>query len=173
MWIFLASLAVLFAASVAAYLVVRARAEVWPPPDMPALPRGLWVSTVVILISSGTIQGALASIRRGRYGALIGLLLITTLLGLVFLVSQAVNWAWLISLQATASAGLYMFTFYMLTALHGLHVIGGLGLLVVVTAKAFVGRYSAGDHTGVRHAAMYWHFLDGVWLVMFVLLFLV
>ncbi|HUU82635.1 MAG TPA: heme-copper oxidase subunit III [Phycisphaerae bacterium] len=174
MWIFLASLTVLFAACVAGYLVVRSRAEAWPPPDMPALPWGLWVSTCVILISSGTIQWALAGVRRNRYGALIGAMLITTLLGLVFLVSQAVNWAWLIAINATVeTGGLYIFTFYLLTGLHALHVIGGMVFLVIVTARSWEGRYSATHHAGVQYAAMYWHFLDGVWLFMFVLLFLV
>ncbi len=173
MWMFLASLAVLFAASLAGYLVVRARADVWPPPDMPNLPRGLWLSTGLILLSSVTIQWALASIRRNRYGALIGLLLITVLLALVFLVSQAANWAWLISLHATAQTGLYMFTFYLLTGLHALHVVGGMVLLFTITARAFAGRYNANFHPGVKYAAMYWHFLDVVWLVMFALMFLV
>lgn len=189
MWIFIASLSTLFAASLVGYLVVRSRALVWPPPDMPRLPAGLWVSTAVILLCSASIHWALSSIRRDRHGMLIGALLITLLLGLVFLVSQAVNWAWLISLNATIShameaaadasdaaarAGpLYLFTFYVLTALHGLHVIGGMGLLLAVTARAFSGRYSSAYHPGVKYAAMYWHFLDAVWLVMFVLLFLI
>jgi heme/copper-type cytochrome/quinol oxidase subunit 3 len=66
-----------------------------------------------------------------------------------------------------------MFTFYLLTGLHALHVIGGMVLLGAVTAKAFAGRYSATYHPGVTYAAMYWHFLDVVWLVMFVLIFLI
>ena len=173
MWLFLGSLTMLFAASITGYLVVRSRSEVWPPEGMPSLPAGLWISTVTILCCSGTIHWALASARGNKYGELIGSLLVTSLLGLVFLVSQTVNWAWLISIQATVSTGLYMFTFYMLTGLHGLHVVGGLVLLGVVTAKAFAGRYTAEYYPGVKYAAMYWHFLDVVWIVMFVLMFLI
>jgi cytochrome c oxidase subunit 3 len=173
MWLLILSLSILFAASIGGYLVVRSRAEAWPPPGMPALPSGLWVSTIVILISSGTIQAALVSARRNLYGLLIGAMLVTTLLGLVFLASQAVNWAWLISIRATAATGLYMFTFYLLTGLHAAHVMGGLVLLTTVTVKSFRGRYTAAYHPGVKYAAMYWHFLDVVWVVMFVLLFLV
>jgi len=172
MALFLLTLTVLFAASIAGYLVVRSRAEAWPPADMPELPAGLWVSTLVILASSGTMHGALLSVRRNAYGALIGCMLITTLLGVAFLVSQAANWLWLIGIHATARTGLYMFMFYALTGLHGLHVIGGLALLGTVTARAFLGRYTAEHHPGVTYATMYWHFLDVVWLVMFVLLFL-
>jgi len=173
MWLFLLSLGILFAAATGGYLLLRVRAEAWPPPGMPALPAGLWLSTALVLLISAAIQWALLSVRRDRSGTLIGALLITTLLALLFLVSQAVNWAWLIAMHATAGASLYLFTFYLLTGLHGAHVLGGLGLQAVVTARAFAGRYSAAHHAGVKYAAMYWHFLDVVWLVLFTLLFLV
>jgi cytochrome c oxidase subunit 3 len=172
MALFLLSLSILFLASIIGYLIVRARADVWPPPGMPHLPRGLWVSTIVLLISSGTMHAALTAIRRGNAGALIGTMLITTLLGVVFLVSQVINWAWLIAIHATAGKDLYLFLFYLLTGLHGAHVIGGLIALTVVTVKAFRGRYTAADHGGVKLTAIYWHFLDVVWLVMFVVMFL-
>ncbi|MFH0982206.1 MAG: cytochrome c oxidase subunit 3 [Planctomycetota bacterium] len=74
---------------------------------------------------------------------------------------------------ATASTGMYMFSFYLLTGLHGAHVIGGLVPLTVVTTKAFRGRYTRDYYPGVKYVAMYWHFLDVVWLVMFVVIFLV
>ncbi len=173
MALFLLSLSILFAASLIGYLVVRARAQVWPPPGMPHLPRGLWVSTITLLVSSGTMHAALRAIRHGNAGALIGAMLITTLLGVVFLVSQALNWAWLIAIQATASTGLYMFTFYLLTGLHGAHVLGGLVPLSVVTVRAFRGGYTPADHQGVKLVGMYWHFLDVVWLIMFTLMFLI
>jgi len=192
MTIFLFALGVLFTASIVAYLYIRARAEVWPPPNAPRLPAGLWVSTGVIILCSVSIQRALSSVRRDRPGLLIGGLLITLLLGLVFLLTQAMNWLWLISLNVVISplvresllapaaaapttahiASLYLFTFYVLTALHALHVLGGMVLLAVVTARAFAGRYSSAYYPGVKYAAMYWHFLDCVWIVMFVLLFL-
>jgi cytochrome c oxidase subunit 3 len=172
MWLFLISLGILFAASLIGYLVVRARAEAWPPPGNPELPRGLWVSTIVLLISSGTMHWALTSVRRNRQAGLIAGMLITTLLGGVFLVSQGANWYWLISINATVQTGLYMFTFYVLTALHALHILGGLIFLATVTAKSFAGRYTPDHHPGVTYAAMYWHFLDVVWLIMFVLMFL-
>ena len=173
MALFLASLTVLFAASLAGYLVVRARADAWPPPNAPSLPVGMWFSTILILASSVTIQGALSSVKRNRLGVVMGLLLVTTLIGVCFLVSQVANWAWLISITSQVQTGLYLFTFYLLTGLHAAHVIGGLILLAVVTARAFRGRYSSSFHPGVTYATMYWHFLDVVWLVMFAAMFLV
>jgi cytochrome c oxidase subunit III len=172
MAVFLLALGVLFTASLVAYLSIRARAAAWPPPNEPPLPAGLWVSTVVILLCSASIHTALRSVRRDRQGTLLGALLVTLLLSLIFLVSQAANWYWLIAMQGGVRSSLYLYTFYCLTGLHALHVIGGLALLGVVFAKAAAGRYSAAFYPGVRYAAMYWHFLDAVWLVMFVLMFL-
>jgi cytochrome c oxidase subunit 3 len=167
------SLSVLFIASMIAYLVIRARAQVWPPPDMPRLPAGLWVSTIILLTSSGTVHWALRSVRLDRQGAFRVAMLLTTLLGIAFLVSQTINWIALIQAHVTPRLNLYAFSFFVLTALHGLHVIGGLVPLVVVTRRSFQGRYSSTFYAGVRYCTMYWHFLDVVWLVMFTLIFLI
>ncbi|MBI2840046.1 MAG: cytochrome c oxidase subunit 3, partial [Acidobacteria bacterium] len=111
MGIFLAALGMLFAASMVAYLIVRARAQAWPPPGMPRLPAGLWVSTIILLISSATMHWALTSARRDRHATLCGAMLITTLLGVLFLVSQTVNWIYLLALHMTDTPNLYAFTF--------------------------------------------------------------
>ena len=78
---FLASLTVLFLASLVGYLVVRSRADVWPPPGSPALPPGLWVSTAIILASSATAHLAVVGIRKGNQIRLLVGLLATTALG--------------------------------------------------------------------------------------------
>jgi cytochrome c oxidase subunit 3 len=173
MVLFLVSLAALFAASIAGYLVVRSRAEAWPPPGMPALPAGLWASTMILLISSVTMHWALRSARSDRQMALQAGMVATVVLGLAFLVSQAANWSTLVAAHVTISLNLYAFTFYMLTGLHAAHVLGGIVLLGFVTAKAFRRRYSREDHAGVVYCTMYWHFLDAVWVVMFALIFLI
>jgi cytochrome c oxidase subunit 3 len=170
MAIFLASLAVLFAASIAGYLVVRLRAEAWPPPGMPRLPGGLVAATAILIACSVTIHLALASVRRGEITRMVRWLWVTTALGVLFLASQAVNWWGLVASHAGASANLYAFTFFMLTGLHAAHVVGGLIQLGFVTARARQGRYGSGRHPGVTYAAMYWHFLDAVWLVLLAVL---
>jgi heme/copper-type cytochrome/quinol oxidase subunit 3 len=172
MRLLIASLAVLFAASITGYIVVRTRAEVWPPEGMPALPAGLWLSTVLIVVSSLTMMWAVAGIRRDRQRPLRLGLLLTLLLGLSFLASQTVNWFGLVAADVRPGANLYAFTFYLLTWLHALHVVGGLVPLGLVTARAWRGGYSAGFHPGVEYTAMYWHFLDVVWLVLFTVLYL-
>ncbi|MBP1621301.1 MAG: heme-copper oxidase subunit [Acidobacteria bacterium] len=172
MRLLIASLAVLFASTITGYLVVRTRAEVWPPVGMPSLPSGLWLSTVLIVLSSLTIQWAVAGIRRDRQQPLRLGLLATLVLGLAFLASQTVNWFGLVAADVRPGANLYAFTFFVLTWLHALHVVGGLVPLAVVTTRAWRGGYSAGFHPGVEYTAMYWHFLDVVWLILFAVLYL-
>jgi cytochrome c oxidase subunit III len=171
MKLFLVALSVLFAASIVGYLAVRLRAPAWPPEGSPRLPGGLWVSTVILLVSGLTMRLALGQARRGRSRELRNWLLITGLLGVSFLISQLLNWSHLIAGQhLRTQANLYAFTFYMLTGLHGAHVVGGLIPLGLTTARANQGRYTAEAHEGVVHMSTYWHFLDAVWLVMFVVL---
>ena len=168
MWIFLAALAVLFAASIAGYLIVRLRATTWPPEGMPRLPHGLWVSTLILIGCSLAISGALAAVRIGQTTRATRWLYATFILGVAFLLSQSLSWYGLVMANMTATTkNLYAFTFYLLTGLHAAHVIGGLILLGIVTAKARRGRYGSGYHPGVLYAAMYWHFLDVVWVVLF------
>mgnify|MGYP001766899609 CR=1 FL=1 len=172
MRLFIASLAMVFAATLVGYLVVRARAESWPPPGVPLLPGTLWISTAILLASSVTMAWAGRGVRRGDQRALRAGLVLTSLLGVAFLVSQTLNWFALVAANLTMRTNLYGFTFYLLTGLHALHVLGGLGPLAVVTRNAFAGKYSAAAHAGVAHVSLYWHFLDAVWIVMFAVLLL-
>lgn len=170
MFFFIASLSMLFAASLIGYLAVRLRHESWPPAGMPRLPAGLWFSTLIIVLSSAAIQQALRRIRAGDTAGLRKWLWITNGLGYLFLISQTVNWTQLILIRVTASVNLYAFTFFMLTGLHALHVLGGLIELGLVTRKAHRGIYTVAYHPGVEYSAIYWHFLDVVWIIMFTLL---
>ena len=167
MAILLLSLSMLFAASIVGYLVTRGRALEWPPPGTPPLPKGLWLSTGIILVCSVAVQSAVRGARRGRQGTLEGALMVTAILGLAFLVSQWLNWSVLIQRNFTVRSGLMAFLFYFLTGLHAAHVIGGLIALGIVTAKAFKGEYSSVYYPGVKYLATYWHFLDFIWLILF------
>ena len=172
MQLFLVSLGILFAASLAAFLIIRIRADAWPPEGAPGMPFGLFISTSLMLLSSVTIWWGMRNIRAGNGGALSIGLLATLILGIAFLGIQGWAWSQLYALELTARSNLYGFTFFMLTGLHAAHVIGGLIPLTIVTTRAFLNRYSAEDHNGVAHVAMYWHFLDVVWIVLFAVLFL-
>ena len=170
MWLLVAALSMLFAGSLVAYVLIRSRAPVWPPAGIPRLPDTLWISTLILLASSVTMQAAVRAARAGRAAALRADMLITTLLGVAFLASQTFNWFALVASHLTAKTDLYGFTFYILTGLHAAHVVGGLVPLAVVTSRAFGGRYSREFHPGVEYCAIYWHFLDVVWVVMFAIL---
>ncbi|MEP0774886.1 MAG: heme-copper oxidase subunit III [Acidobacteriota bacterium] len=163
---FLASLGMIFAASVVGLLWVRAAAEVWPPPGAPSLPRGLWLSTVLIVLSTLTMEWARRSRSRPGRPGLLGGLVSTLVLGIAFLLAQTRGWFVLAAADFTATANLYAFTYYLLTALHAVHVLGGLIPLTVVTLRA-ARRGEAWPAHGVVYTAMYWHFLTVVWLVLF------
>ena len=172
--LFLASLGMLFAASLVGYVVIRSRHPPWPPPGFPALPGSLWLSTLVILSAEVTIQRAWSAAQRGADAVLRRHLFLTLGLGLAFLGLQAWAW-WQIWGQVTAAqpAGPYVKLFYMLTGLHAAHVLGGVGPLAVVLRRALAGVYGPGYHPGVRYCALYWHFLGAVWCVLFVAVYLV
>jgi heme/copper-type cytochrome/quinol oxidase subunit 3 len=68
------------------------------------------------------------------------------------------------------SSGNFLAVYFTLTGLHALHVIGGLVSLIIINKRAAAGRYSIERHAGIVYTAMYWHFLDGMWLVIFVTL---
>lgn len=175
MRVLLASLGMLFAASIVGYLIIRWQLrEEWPT-DLPALPITLWVSTGVLVISSVTAQIALEAARRGQRAMITVGLMMTLSLGVVFLVLQAMAWmAWKDAAferwDDTDTARLALAGFYVLTSLHAAHVIGGLIPLAFVASRAVRGRYDAERHAGVRFTTLYWHFLDVVWILLFIII---
>ncbi len=191
-YLLVASLTVLFAASIAGYLIIRFRFDVHV--HIP-LPPTLWLSTALIIISSVTIQVALSAIRRNNEKACRIGLLITLALGVAFLVVQVFNWLALAHGFHQASAQLAVqqrnlhgasaphhsivdlrhmlyAAFYAFTFLHAAHVVGGLIPLAFVAYHAYYGQYSANYHPGVRYVTIYWHFLTVVWIVLFAMMFL-
>jgi cytochrome c oxidase subunit 3 len=171
MLLFLVSLGMLFAASVIGYVVVRAERG-GTPVDLPPLPRLLWLSTVLLLGTSASMQLAVAAARRGRDEPLVRYLVATIGLSLAFLVVQTVCWwQWLEAVGDLWSRSepyrIALAGFYVFTGVHALHVLGGLAALGFVTVRAERGRYTAEHHPGVLFTAWYWHFLDAVWLVLF------
>lgn len=172
MKIFLVSLGVLFAASLIGFAVVRIQhARAWP--QLPPLPQGLWVSTLIIVASSATMQIALTRARAGH--AARTPLLITTALGVGFLLAQAICWIdWLDIVTSQWSefphVRFALASFYILSGIHALHVLGGLVPMTFVTLNACRGRFAPMYFPAVHYVGMYWHFLGLVWLVLFIVL---
>ena len=165
--LFLASLSFLFAASILLYLILMLPAERPEVALLPVVGVGLGVATLVMLASSVTFARALSAIRaddRKRFARLMGW---TLGLGLAFMVAQSVNWAQLVAAGLPVDAeNRHSGFFVVLTVLHALHVVGGLVPLGIVTRRAARGDYTARHHEGARNVALYWHFLDVVWLLM-------
>jgi cytochrome c oxidase subunit III len=175
--ILVVSLSILFAASMVAFLAIRFQYQsshggAWPPPGMPPLPQSLWLSTAVILAASVVVHKAVKAAQHDDERGLVKYLWATMAVGLLFLLLQAANWweFWR-AIRNMVLEGPYLGMFYVLTGLHAAHVIGGLIPLAVILPRAKAGRYSRNFHPGVRYAAIYWHFLDVVWCVLFCLMY--
>ena len=171
-WVAIASIVMLFTALTSAYIVRMASSNDWTPLVMPKV---LWLSTTVILISSVTIEISKRSLQRAKdsqYGLWLAL---TAMLGTVFVGSQYAAW------RNLARQGVYMATnphssfFYLFTAVHGLHVLGGLLALAYLLLRTRKKRDTVEGElrrVGAAEAAtVYWHFLDGLWICLFLLLF--
>lgn len=172
MWLFLIVLAVLFVSTILGYLVVRLdNGSDFVPPNAPPPPPLLLASTAVLLLSSCTMQRALRFGREGdpRQG---GMMVATSALALGFLGAQLLAWRELLAQNLGPTDNLYGWTFYVLTAIHAAHVLGGLPPLAITTWRASRGLYGPADHRGITYCAMYWHFLDGVWIVLYATLWI-
>ena len=168
---FLVADAMTFAGFFAAYLTFKA---VNPLPDGAIyeleLPLPI-LNTVLLLVSSATFHRAGQSIRQDDHGRCRRWLLITAGLGLAFLVSQMVEY---FTLPFGLTDNLYASTFFAATGFHGLHVtLGALMILIVWwQARQPQGRVTAADHFPLEAAELYWHFVDGIWVILFVILYL-
>lgn len=176
MWLFIVSLAMVFATVAIAYVVVRLQLVSegdWRPPDSPGVPRILILSTILLVASSGTLWQASRVASRSAGPVAVGRwMLLTVLLVAGFLASQIAAWDQLVEANLSFNSSLYAWLFYILTGIHALHVLGGLGPLVLTTCHAFKGRYQGAPdrRRGLTYCGMYWHFLDVAWILLYALL---
>lgn len=169
----LASWSMMFGSLFFAYAILRLKAGTWPPEGVEALPRLLpFVNTLVLLASSIVLARGLRPVSEARPGALLGALKATLALGSLFLVLQLAVWIPLWRSGFTIASGVYGSIFYGLTVFHALHVLAGLVALLVLVPGAKSGRFRSGVQSRVRVSAMFWHFVDAVWVVMFVAVYL-
>jgi len=166
------TLSMLFGASVVGYLITRSQNDVWRSASMPALPLGLVASSILLAALSVAMHAALRAVRQNRFEALQRALILALLLGLAFVVGQAENWRSMYAAAiATDARTLYAFTFYMLTGLHALHVVGGFVPLLVVLGKAKRREYSSSNHEGVKLCTQYWDYLGVIWAILLSVLY--
>jgi len=128
--------------------------------------------TICLLSSSLTIHLAAKSLARDRVGGFVGLWLLTIVLGGLFLYGTGQEWHRLIYQHGlTISTNLFGTTYYSLVGLHGFHVTAGLVMLLIVAIFALAGRVRAEQSRRVEVLAMYWHFVDAVWVVVFTVVY--
>jgi cytochrome c oxidase subunit 3 len=170
MWVVLAAVLMMFAALSSGYLYIMSSEEQRRPIAMPSM---FFVSTGLILVSSGTFHRAKRSLEQDRPRAYLRWLLATLVLGVGFLGSQLAGW------RELSRAGVYFAGhprstfFYFATALHGAHLIGGIGLvLYLVFRRLRPGWLLYGEKNSTWHGVvgLYWHTMDGIWVWLFLVL---
>ena len=166
LWLGLVSIGMMFAGLTSGY-IVRRETGTWLKFD---LPFSFWISTAFILMSSITMNWSVQLIKKNDLKMLPNAVLTTFLLGIGFGVCQFISWHALISknifLTGTGSSasGSYL---YIISALHLCHIVGGLIALGVVFVKSARKRYASDNYLGIKLCATYWHFLDGLWVYLF------
>jgi len=165
-WLGIAGI-VMFFAAISSAMVVRRVGDDWRVIEAP---EALWVSTTLLLLSSLTFEAARRQLKRGTLRGLRVAMAATVLLGIGFLAGQLVGWSQL------AERGIFLSTnpsssfFYLLTAAHGVHVLGGLAALGFVAVKTLTEQPGRDRLPLIEAAALYWHFMDILWLYLLFLL---
>jgi cytochrome c oxidase subunit 3 len=140
------------------------------------MPRLLWLSTALIVLSSFAFEIARRTLKSGNRGAYQRFLLLTVLLGLGFLVTQWLAWRQLVGLGIYVGTNPHSSFFYVLTGAHGLHLLGGVLALDYLLLRSWRRGNEvhgvAKRQAIVNAVALYWHFMGGLWIYLFLLLFL-
>jgi heme/copper-type cytochrome/quinol oxidase subunit 3 len=171
-WVFLGSETLFFGTFIATYMIYVGQSLEGPYPheilDIPLTT----VSTFVLLMSSLAMVLALSAVQRdNRKGALLWLMM-TAGLGCVFLAFQAYEFTHFYHEGLTLTSNLFGTTFFILTGFHGAHVTVGVIWLLILWLQTYAGRIRPADSLKVEIAGLYWHFVDIVWIVIFMLIYL-
>jgi cytochrome c oxidase subunit 3 len=166
--LFLASEVLFFGSLFAAYFSLRARSEVWPPPDVELDLVIPGIGTILLVVSSVTFQLGLRAGGRGRRDGLGRWIAASLVLGTAFLALQLWDFT---RLGFEVSSHAFGTIFYAMTGFHGLHVAAGLVLMLVILGRLAQGAYHGGRVEGAHAIGYYWHFVDVVWIVLFATLY--
>ncbi|HMA35210.1 MAG TPA: cytochrome c oxidase subunit 3 [Chloroflexia bacterium] len=175
MVLFILSESVFFTLLILAYLLYRAAPAVANGPNAKTvLDIGLTaIFSACLFASSGTIWLADRSLARGRDGLFRFWLAATIGLGGIFIFGQGQEYYRLLTHNVTVSQNVFGTTFFTLTGFHGLHVIVGLIALLILLGLALAGQFKGGQHrAAVETIALYWHFVDAVWVVVFSVIYI-
>jgi cytochrome c oxidase subunit III len=172
LWLFMVSVIMIFGAFTSAYIVRQAEGN-WMDFPMPSM---FWFTTAIILVSSGTMHWAYLAAKRDNIEMTKIAISITAILGVAFLVGQYMGWNELVSdgvhfvgRDGSAVSGSFL---YVISGVHGVHVISGVIFLLFMLVAVFRLKVHSRSLLQIEMCTTYWHFLDGLWLYLFVFLLL-
>ena len=168
MWLFIGSVAMLFAAFTSAYIVRQAEGN-WLYFELPNL---FYITSGIIIMSSMTLQLAYVEAKKDNLDRVKLLVSATSLLGLAFLVGQVMAWRELVTHSVYLVGNPSGSFIYILTGLHGAHLVSGIVFLLIVLNSTFKFKIHSKNLAQLEMCLTYWHFLGGLWLYLFVFLIL-
>ncbi|HEY9799397.1 MAG TPA: heme-copper oxidase subunit III [Leptolyngbyaceae cyanobacterium] len=168
--VFLLSESVIFLSFFAGYIVYKTTTPNWLPVGVEGLEvTAPAINTVVLVASSFVIYFAEVALKRQNIVGFRVFLLATMAMGSYFLLGQAIEWK---SLEFGFTDGVYGGMFYLLTGFHGLHVLTGILLQLMIFVRSFIPHNYDTGHFGVNATSLFWHFVDVIWIVLFILIYI-
>tara|TARA_Y100001968_G_C19445638_1_gene765238 strand:- start:2747 stop:3343 length:597 start_codon:yes stop_codon:yes gene_type:complete len=168
--IFLCSESIIFLAFFAGYGILKLTAPTWYPEGVNGIAIKMpLINTIVLISSSFVIYFAEQYLHKKRLWGFRLIWLLTMLMGGYFVYGQYIEWS---ELSFSLNSGAFGSMFYLLTGFHGLHVITGIALMGLMLIRSFIpGNYSTGE-MGVESVSLFWHFVDVIWIILFMLIYL-
>jgi cytochrome c oxidase subunit 3 len=168
--VFLVAESMIFCGLFSAYLIFRGEATVWPPDGIERELLLPGINTLILISSSFVMNKGTAAIKKNDQAGLRTWYIITALMGAAFLAGQIFEYS---NLEFGLTTNVYASSFYVLTGFHGMHVTFGVVLILGVLFRGRkAGHYTSESHFGPEAAEIYWHFVDVIWIVLFLLLYI-
>jgi cytochrome c oxidase subunit 3 len=164
----LVAILMFFMALASAFIVLRRGSGVWVTVHLPAV---VWANTAVLLASSFTLEVARRRLALADVLGFKRFWFVTTVLGFLFVAGQLVAWRQLVAQGVYIASNQASSFFYIFTGAHAVHLLGGVGALVYVSARKF-GEKDVSRSTAAEVTSYYWHFMDGLWIFLLALLYL-
>ena len=168
LWMFMVSIVMIFASLTSAYIVRQAEGN-WLAFELPSI---LWYSTIILVLSSATAQLAFRSAKQDNIMALKAYLSLSVILGIGFLVTQIYTWGVLVDNNVFFVGNPSGSFLYVIMGVHGFHLISGLVYLLIMLTRTYQYKVHSKNLLHLGLSVSYWHFLDGLWLYLFVFLLL-
>ncbi|MBK5279229.1 MAG: cytochrome c oxidase subunit 3 [Bacteroidia bacterium] len=168
LWLFIASVVMIFASLTSAYIVRQAEGN-WLYFDLPAM---FYTTSVVIILSSVSMQLAYWAAKKDQLSKVKNYIVITSILGIAFCVGQVLGWGELVASSVYLVGNPSGSFLYIITGLHAAHLISAIIFVIIVLIPTFRNKVHSGSLAQIEMCTTYWHFLGGLWLYLFVFLIL-